>query len=198
MLKPLLTILTCATLLTTACENRQDLPKPRAYPKIVYPKRGYLTYTNPECPFSFGYPQYADIVRDSTHFNDPLYNDCWFDIFVPDFDCRLYCSYYQIGKEKTLEELKADAFEMADWHNKKANYIEEQRIQRGDDLQGIAFRIEGPAATPFEFYLTDNKTHFFRGALYFNTQINTDSLAPLYNFVLEDIARLIETFEWRN
>jgi gliding motility-associated lipoprotein GldD len=191
-------ILACIALSVSACENTHSLPKPRAYPRILYPERGYLTYTSPECPFNFEYPQYADIVRDSAHLNDAHYSDCWFDVFIPAFDCRLYCSYYRIGQGKTLEVLKSDAFEMADWHNKKANYIEEQRIQRGDDLQGVAFRIEGPAATPFEFYLTDNKSHFFRGALYFNTQINTDSLAPLYNFVLEDIAHLIETFEWRN
>ena len=184
-------------LLGSSCERAVVLPKPRAYPKVAYPKRGYQTYTEQGCAFQFEYPTYARIERDSTHREDPSYNNCWLDVYLPEFDCRLYCSYYRIGSGKTFEELKADAFEMADWHNKKANYIEERRIQRGADIEGMAFRIEGPAATPFEFYLTDNTTHFFRGALYFNTEINTDSLAPLYDFVLQDIAHLIGTFEWR-
>lgn len=186
-----------ATLLSFGCERAPGLPKPRAYPKVTYPQRSYQTYSEQGCAFQFEYPTYAKIVRDSAHLNDPLYNNCWLDVYVPAFDCRLYCSYYRIGAEKTFDELKADAFEMADWHNKKANYIEERRIERGPNLEGMAFRMEGPAATPFEFYLTDNTTHFFRGALYFNTEINTDSLAPLYDFVLQDVVHLIGTFEWR-
>lgn len=184
-------------LLGFGCERSPGLPKPRAYPKVVYPQRSYRTYSEKECAFRFEYPVYAEIVRDSAHLDDPFYNNCWLDVYIPAFDCRLYCSYYRIGEQKSFEELKADAFEMADWHNKKANYIEERKIQRGGNLEGMAFRIEGPAATPFEFYLTDNTTHFFRGALYFNTQINTDSLAPLYDFVLQDVAHLISTFEWQ-
>ncbi len=183
--------------LFTACTSSPPLPKPRAYPKVVYPEKGYQPYEEEGCPFAFDYPTYARISPDSIHLGDPGYNPCWFDIYFPDFDCRIYCSYYRIGEGKTLEELRDDAFELVDWHNKKANYIQEQRIRRGSDLEGMAFSIEGPAATPYQFFLTDNQTHFFRGALYFNTQINPDSLAPLYQFVEADLNKLIETFEWR-
>jgi hypothetical protein len=47
-----------------------------------------------------------------------------------------------------------------------------------------------------QFFLTDKKNHFFRAALYFNTQVRPDSLAPIYEFVKEDVFKLIETFEW--
>lgn len=197
MLKPLSFLSILFIVLGAACERTQPLPKPRAYPKFSYPERSYQRYQSPDCAFSFEFPGYSRIAQDTTHRNDPFFNDCWFDVYMPDFDCRLYCSYYRIGEGKTLDELKRDAFEMVDWHHKKANYIEEQRIQRGEDIEGLAFRIEGPAATPFEFFLTDNKEHFFRAALYFNTQINTDSLAPLYDFVLKDVEHLIGTFAWK-
>jgi hypothetical protein len=60
----------------------------------------------------------------------------------------------------------------------------------------MVFSIEGPAATPFQFFITDEKQHFFRASLYFKTKINTDSLAPVYDFVKKDLRKMIETFEW--
>ena len=99
------------------------------------------------------------------------------------------------GPDK-LEELKTDAFELADWHNKRANYIDEMIIQKGNSVSGFAFLIEGPAASPFQFYLTDSTEHFLRGSLYFNTEARPDSLAPVYEFIEEDLVHMIETFEW--
>lgn len=180
-----------------ACQGDVPLPKPRAYPKIDFPARGMQVYDRSDCPFTFEYPKYAAILTDSVNREDPMHNPCWFDVYIPNFDCRLYCSYIEIGAGKSLDELKADAFELADWHNKKANYIEEIPIARGEDIRGLAFAMEGPAATPFQFFITDERKHFFRGALYFNTTINPDSLAPLYDFVRSDLTQLIETFEWK-
>ena len=86
---------------------------------------------------------------------------------------------------------------MVQKHNIKASYIEEFPIQKSESVLGFAFNIEGPAASPFQFYLSDNKQHFLRGALYFNTQARPDSLAPIFNFVKEDIMKMINTFEWQ-
>ena len=86
---------------------------------------------------------------------------------------------------------------MVDWHNKKANYIEEQGIRLPNGASGFIFNIEGPAASPLQFFLTDSTRHFLRGALYFNTSVNPDSLAPVLDFVKKDIFHMIETFEWK-
>jgi len=48
------------------------------------------------------------------------------------------------------------------------------------------------------FYLTDEAEHYFRGALYFNTRSNPDSLAPVIKFVKEDLGQLIATFKWND
>ena len=55
----------------------------------------------------------------------------------------------------------------------------------------------GVTATASQFYLTDSSSHFFRGALYFNTQVS-DSLLPVNNFLKEDIINLIESFRWKD
>ncbi|MEO0628777.1 MAG: hypothetical protein AAFY91_17410, partial [Bacteroidota bacterium] len=61
----------------------------------------------------------------------------------------------------------------------------------------MAFDIEGEAASPFQFFVTDSTNHFVRGALYFNTQARPDSLAPVVAYVKEDIYKMLETFEWQ-
>ncbi|MCB0568430.1 MAG: hypothetical protein KDC66_01635 [Phaeodactylibacter sp.] len=171
-------------------------PKPRAYPRVGYPEKAYQQFDEDYCHFTFEYPTYAEIVQDTEYFDKKPANPCWFDLYFPDFDSRLYCSYYPIGSAQDFEKLKSDAFEMADWHNKKANYIDEMRIEREGSVSGFAFIISGPAASPLQFYLTDSTHHFLRASLYFNTQARPDSLAPIYKFLEADIMKMIETFKW--
>ncbi len=191
------TLVIFALFLSACGEEIIPSPKPRAYPRIKYPEKAYLKLDKDFCDFTFQYPAYAKIQQDTTYFDEKPIHPCWFDIYVKQFDCRIHCSYYPIGADnKSFEDLKKDAFDLVDWHNKRANYIDEMRIDKGNDVEGMAFSIEGPAASPFQFFLTDKKEHFFRGALYFNTQINTDSLQPVYKFIKDDIFKMMETFEW--
>lgn len=181
-----------------SCGNEHHIgtPKPRGFPKVVYPQKAYRAFTADYCSFSFDYPVYARVEQDTAFFEEKPVNPCWFDVYFPDYDCRVHCSYYEIGTAKSFEDLKKDAFELVDWHTKKANYIEESAVQKRDGTQGFIFEIEGPAASPLQFYLTDSTQHFLRAALYFNTQARPDSLAPIYQFVRKDIVQMIESFVW--
>lgn len=181
----------------TACSDPVYTPKPRSFPRVMYPEKAYQNYTGDYCDFTFEFPKYAIIQQDTSFFEELPPNDCWFDVFFPDFDGRVHCTYVPLVKGgESLETLTQDAFGMADWHNKRANYIEELRIQTDHGVSGMAFNIDGPAASPFQFFLTDSTTHYVRGALYFNTQSKADSLAPVVDFVRTDILHLIETFRW--
>lgn len=88
---------------------------------------------------------------------------------------------------------------MTDWHNKKATYIEEAPFAKSNNVKGVLFTVEGPVASQLQFFITDSleKTHFFRGALYFNTRVRPDSIAPMYEFVRKDVERMLETFKWK-
>lgn len=186
------------TSLFTACgDGALPTPKPRAYPRVEFPTRAYQSFDTSFCAFTFEYPVYAAIEQDTTYFDEAPVDPCWFNINIPALNGSIYFSYYPIGAGKDWETLRRDAFEMADWHNKRANYIDEILISRPGSVGGLAFDIRGPAASPFQFFLTDSTRHFLRGSLYFNTQARPDSLAPVIEFVKEDILHLIETFEWR-
>ena len=172
-------------------------PKPRAFPRVIYPEKSYQVFNGGDCAFTFEYPTYAQIEQSKTYFEEEPGHPCWFNLYIPQFDSRIHCTYSPIDQGKDLEARKADAFRMTDVHNKKANYIEELIIQKENQVSGFAFDIDGPAASPFQFFLTDSTHHFLRGALYFNTQARPDSLAPVIDFVREDILHLIETFAWK-
>ena len=79
-----------------------------------------------------------------------------------------------------------------------ADAITEQvYINKEFNVYGVLYDYKGMTATSTQFVLTDSSSHFFRGALYFNTEIN-DSILPLNVFLKEDVKRLIESFRWRN
>ena len=78
-----------------------------------------------------------------------------------------------------------------------ADGISEQ-IYLNDSLKvyGVLYDYAGVTATAAQFFLTDSINHFFRGALYFNTEVS-DSILPINNFLKRDIKHLIETFRWK-
>ena len=172
------------------------VPKPRAYPRIEFPTRAYESFDAAYCDFVFEKPTYVTVQKDEKFFDEETEHACWFDLYYPTFNCKIHCTYYPISTKAPFDKLHNDAFKFAMEHNKKATYIDELKIQKPNDVSGFIFNLEGPVATPFQFYLTDSTHHFLRGSLYFNTQIRPDSLAPLYEFVKQDITHMINTFAW--
>jgi gliding motility-associated lipoprotein GldD len=174
------------------------MPKPRMYPKVDYPSAaGNLKFDTTFCNFTFQYPKYATVVQDSFFYEGKPIHPCWFDINIPDLNASLHCSYYKVTKEKDLSSLINDAFNIAGKHNIKANFRKESVIENESGAKGILFEIEGPVASPLQFYLTDEKNHFFRASLYFNSKVNPDSTAPVLKFIKPEIESMIASFEWK-
>ncbi len=187
-------LLVLVFLVTSCGEEEVIFPKPRAFPKVEYPERTYLEFDRNYCQFSFEFPSYAKIEQDTTFFDEQSLHPCWFDVLMPSFNAKLHCSYIPAGDD--LEKLHNDAFTLANKHNIKANYIDELPVEKPNGVKGFVFNIEGPVASPFQFYLTDSDKHFLRASLYFNTQARPDSLAPILNYIKTDMMHLINTFEW--
>lgn len=202
MLKKLFFLL-ATTVCMTACgdgDNAQT-PKPRGYPRIDFPifdaANRYQKFDENYCAFTFDYPTYAKIERDTLFFDEMPPSDCWFNVSIPSLNATLHCSYYAIGAKNKFEKLRTDAFSLAGKHVIKADYINDQRVLNPQGVGGFAFDIEGPAACPFQFYMTDSTQHFMRGALYINAPAKTDSLAPIVAFLKEDMGRMLKTFAWK-
>lgn len=182
-------ILPVCFLLLMACKEEKGTPKPRAYPRVEYPEKTYVTYSDPTCPFTFEYPGYAEI--------SPKDSVCWFDLAMPKLNARIHCSYIPIDSKEEFMDLVKDAFRIADKINERSNFMEEARVGNDAGVNGLMFTWTGAAASPVHFFLTDTTEHFFKGALYFNTVVRPDSLAPVSAFLKEDVDKLISTFRWR-
>jgi gliding motility-associated lipoprotein GldD len=181
----------------SACEDYVPVPKPRMYPRVIYPEKAYRAFDEASCPFTFEVPEYAEIERNISFFEEKPKSDCWFNINVPALNAQVHCSYYPVTSRARLDELVQDAFTMAQKHNIKANYIEEIPVHRSRDrVHGIIFSIEGATASSYQFFVTDSTANFLRGALYFNTQARPDSLAPVLDFMRQDVNKLVETLRW--
>ena len=59
------------------------------------------------------------------------------------------------------------------------------------------YEITGNAASQIQFHVTDSTNNFIKGALYFYTKPNYDSVLPAVAYIKEDILQLVETLEWK-
>ena len=197
-MKAVLSLLLPALLFTACRDDVLPIPKPRSYPKVEYPERAYERVTTDYCNFSFDKPVSATIVREELFFDRTPPDSCWFDLrFTEALNGSVHFSYYPLDGYGDFEKLRDEAFELVGVHNERASDIEEIVVHRDmANVHGIAFDIAGPAASPFQFFLTDSTNHFLRGALYFDARVQPDSLRPVVAYAKEDIFRLIQGFAW--
>ena len=189
--QPVLTLTILCLIVLAACKN-DYYPKPKGYFRINLPEKEYIKFDS-SFPYSFEYPVYAKVLPD----NHPQAEKYWINITYPQFNGTLYMSYKSI--DTNLNKYLEDTRTMVMKHIPKASSIENQQYQNDiSKVYGLTYTISGvAAASPYQFYLTDSSDHFVRGALYFNTVPNNDSLAPVIAFLKDDINHLIETFEWK-
>jgi gliding motility-associated lipoprotein GldD len=179
-----------------ACNSDYTI-KPRGYFKIDFPEKAYQDFDNPSYPYSFQYPVYGNIIKDSLFFDEKAENPYWINIDFPRFNAKIYISYKEIGKNK-FDSLVNDAFTMSyKQHTYKASAIEPTPFTTPHNLSGIYFTLKGNTATANQFFITDSTKHFLRGALYFDAVPNEDSLKPVNNFLQKDLQHLLNTLQWR-
>lgn len=176
--------------------NSPYTPRPKGYFKIPFPAKEYKVFDEPGYPYSFEYPVYAKISRDTSFFGEAPENPWWVNIEFPQFNSKLYVSYKNIGNYK-LDRLIADAFNMTGKHTVKASSIDDSLLATPNNIHGVFFKVGGDVATANQFFLTDSTRHFLRGSLYFDATPNQDSLLPVNNFLVEDMRHMINTFRWK-
>jgi gliding motility-associated lipoprotein GldD len=178
-------------ILAASCNN-DYYPKPRGYFRIDLPQKSYIVFDS-ALPYKFELPVYAQVVPDT----EPRAELYWINVSFPQFKGTLHLSYKKINGN--LTKYLEDTRTMVMKHIPKASSIDDKTYENpGKKVYGLTYTISGvAAASPYQFYLTDSTKNFVRGALYFNTVPNNDSLAPVIEFLKEDINHLIETFEWK-
>ncbi|NNC94956.1 MAG: hypothetical protein HKN92_05290 [Chitinophagales bacterium] len=186
-------------LFMASCDSKPvPKPKPKAYPKVDFPEKTSMSiYRSEICPFTFDYPSYARVAKDSLFFNKKTENPCWIDVEFEKFNSTLHLTYKEIVDEKSLDQFIKDSRKMTYKHTKKADFIDEKPFQNAKGASGIIYEVGGDAASSYQFFITDREKHFVRGSLYFRNVPNTDSLKPVISFIKADIQSMIETFDWK-
>ena len=183
-------------LLTAIACNSTYTVKNKGYFKIDFPKHEYRLFDQPGYPYTFEYPVYANVLKDTTFFEDKPENPYWINIDFPRFNGRMYISYKAVGKND-YTKLVNDAYNMTYKHSTKATEIVDSPIHTPNGVGGVFFTVGGNAATAKQFFITDTTKHFLRGALYFDASPNADSLSVVNDFLQDDMKHLINTFRWR-
>ncbi|MCQ2350720.1 MAG: gliding motility lipoprotein GldD [Paludibacteraceae bacterium] len=174
-------------LILVSCNS--NTPKPRGYFRIALDEKTYDT-VNLQEPVSFEYP--SNVARIVYHRAEEEF----FDIEYPKYNARIYCSYKDI--DGNFYAISEDSRNFVYKHVIKADAISEQPFEAPErSMYGILYLIKGNTASQVQFLLTDSVKHFLRGALYFNNRPNKDSIAPVADYITDDIVRLMETAEWK-
>lgn len=172
-----------------ACQDA-IAPKPKGYFRIDLPEKSYHLIDTLPFPFEFELPAYAfaNLTRTKTDSN-------FFNIDFTQFDARLHLSYIPV--QDNLPKLLEDARTLVYKHVSKAQDIKENIVINHESrVFGTYYEIAGNAASGSQFFITDSSKHFLRAALYFNAEPNYDSIAPVQEFIDQDISRILETFSW--
>lgn len=185
-------------LLTLCCAfacNDLFVPRPKGYPKIFLPPKHYRMFERADYPFRFMYPTYAVYEKDSHYLHDKN-AQYWMNLSFPSLNGTLYLTYKSLQKE-SIEQLIYESFKLTNKQIYKATSIEKKQATTPNGYQVVYFHVGGDAATTHQFFLTDKKKHFLRGALYFNTTPNEDSLKILNDFLLTDIQKMAATLQFK-
>lgn len=162
-------------------------PKPRALVKFNFANKFYEPI-NINCNFSFEKPIYSSIIQ--------IDQNCSFNLKFPAQNGTLHVTYISLN-DNLFEHIEASR-DLAFKHQRQADAISEVKYLNDEhDVYGMMYDYNGITATSTQFYLTDSVNHFFRGALYLNSEV-TDSLLPINNYLKQDIIHIIETFRWKN
>jgi len=188
-------ILSISLITFSSCGDDEDdevfIPKPKGYPRVDFPKKTYRLYDS-LCPYSFEIPTYSRISNDKHKGADP----CWINVDFPRYNAQIHLSYKTVTNN--LDTFLNDSRDFAIKHQIKATGLDETIIIRDSaQVYGLVYDISGNTASNVQFYLTDSTHHFMRGALYFNSVPNIDSLKIVVDFLRQDIVHMIKTFEWK-
>lgn len=169
------------------------LPKPKGYNRIDLPERGFTSLIN-DVPYSFEHSVHAKVEPDS--FN--LAEKSWINLNYESLGGKVHLTYLALDTDgKDIKTVVNDAINLTAKHQIKAYGIEESMMVTPKGYTGVVAELSGEVPTQFQFFVTDSTKNFLRGALYFNTAMKNDSLAPAIEYIKVDMIHLINTLEFK-
>jgi gliding motility-associated lipoprotein GldD len=180
------------TVIMVSCDQNY-LPKPIGYNRLDLPPASYRPLPD-SLPYYFEYSVHATLIDDTSAINERY----WIELYYPSIKANIHLTYKSIKSKQFLKEFLDDAYTLTSKHQIKAYAINEAITKTPSGKTAVIAELEGEVPSQFQFTMTDSSKNFIRGALYFNTRVKNDSLAPAIEYMKKDIMHLINTFEWRD
>lgn len=176
----------------TSC-TKEYQPKPKGYNRLDIPPPRYQPLPD-SLPYYFEYSAHARLMKDTSSVRERH----WVEIYYPLLKANIHITFKRINNdEKLLREFLNDAYTLTAKHQIKAEAIEETIATTPSGKVAVIAEIEGDVPSQFQFTMTDSTKNFLRGALYFNTKVQNDSLQPAIDYVKRDMVHLINTLSWK-
>ena len=178
----------------TACGDNGETPKPQAYLRIDMPPHKYAVCDTAALPFTFEMSNLATV-----EWKKNMPRDKWFTITYPKYKGYVFMTYKAMHGPQELRARVDTSYKFVEAHFSFSSGIDENRfVDRDHNLSGTTYHLKGQnVASTYQFWVTDSNRHFLGGALYIDCTPNNDSLAPVLDYLQEDINHLIETIRWR-
>lgn len=185
--------LTVIVIIAGSCTNGGSyVPKPKGYNRFDLPEHEYVSLAD-TFPYHFEYSKHAKVLKDSSWISDRY----WIEIYYPDFKANIHITYKTIHNMDSLKEYLNDAYFLTAKHQIKARSIDESIAKTPSGKTVVYAELSGEVPSQFQFFSTDSTRNFLRGALYFNTEVQNDSLKPAIDFAKVDIVHMMNTLKWQ-
>ena len=169
-------------------------PKPKGYMRIDLPSKSYSVYDTAALPFVFERPVAAtvDLKKNERRLK-------WVDVKYPELNGVIFLSYIPLNGLKDLAGQVDTSYQLLSKHFGFSSGVDERQFVDVDNrVYATTYRLQGQnVASTYQFWATDSATHFLRGSLYIDCVPNNDSLAPVLEYLQQDLDHLLETLRWR-
>lgn len=174
--------------------NTDYLPKPLGYNRLILPDPSYRPLPD-SLPYTFEYSEHAVLLPDTSSIRERH----WIEIYYPELKANIHVTYKDVANnQKLLKEFLNDSYTLTTKHQIKAYAINELISKTPSGKTAVIAELEGEVPSQFQVTITDSSKNFLRAALYFNTKVANDSLAPAIEYMKKDMMHLINSLEWKN
>ena len=180
-------IICVALVLTCACSRSpKPMPRPVAYPFIA---RAYdTTYCTVSEQFNLQLNSQAEITD-----RNPGDSKCPnFEVRYEKYGATLYVQCWHTDSYERYLEIAENRAERAE--RDYGNTVPKSMTIDRDKIAGVVNRTTDKTLTPFHFFVGDNSRNLAYGVVVADNAYNPDSIAPVYDYILDDILHLLNNW----
>ncbi|MFT4031443.1 MAG: gliding motility lipoprotein GldD [Siphonobacter sp.] len=176
-----------------AC-NQDYTPKPKGFPRIDLPPHTYQPLLENH-PYFFEYSR-AAVIKPDTFRGAEAH---WIFIDYPKLHANIQLTYKPVLNDKNrLRGFISDAYKLSAKHQEKAYALNDAVLKLKSGQTVLLMEISGDVPSHLQFFTTDSTRNYLRGAMYLQTATENDSLAPVVEYIKEDVMHLINTLKWKS